>query len=295
VGRDSSTATAERPVVIPRNHPTNPVAAVVRGTVAMVHTLTSNARLLGAITRVELSKKYAGSVLGMAWVLLQPALLLSVYLFVYLVVFPVEMRSRGLSRLGYVLYVFCGLIPYLGTIEAITLGAASIKQNIHLVKNVMLPIELVPVRSVLVASATQAVGMAIIIVLSALNGTLTVHLLWLPLAWSLQIMMLFGLTWIIASIAVALPDISYFINLFLFLLMWVSPIGFTPDMVPPRLAAVLYLNPVYYLLDVYRDSLMFGRLPPLSVALVYVSLSLVTFAIGSAFFRAFRGALLDYE
>ena len=271
----------------------NPVSAVGRGTTAMVRTLAGNARLLVAITRVELSKKYAGSVLGAAWLFLQPALLLSVYLFVYLVVFKV--RFPGFSRLDYVLYVFCGLVPYMGLIDAVTLGAVSIKQNIHLVKNVMLPIELVPVRAVLVASTTQSVGLTVVILLSALNGTLTLHVLWLPVVWALQILMLFGVTWILASIAVALPDISYFINLFLFLLMWVSPIGFKEDMVPPELAAVLYLNPVYYLLEVYRDSLLFGRFPAPHIAAVYVGLCLLIFAVGSAFFRAFRGALLDYE
>jgi lipopolysaccharide transport system permease protein len=271
----------------------NPVAAVSRGTVAMVRVLTGNARLLVAITRVELSKKYAGSVLGASWLFLQPALLLSVYLFVYLVIFKV--RFPGFSRLDYVLYVFCGLVPYMGVIDAVTLGAVSIKQNIHLVKNVMLPIELVPVRAVLLASTTQSVGLAVVILLSALNGSLTLHVLWLPVIWALQILMLFGVTWILASIAVALPDISYFINLFLFLLMWVSPIGFKEDMVPPELAAVLYLNPVYYLLDVYRDSLLLGRFPAPRIAVVYVGLCLLLFAVGSAFFRAFRGALLDYE
>jgi lipopolysaccharide transport system permease protein len=271
----------------------NPVSAIARGTTAMVRTLTQNARLLVAITRVELSKKYAGSVLGASWIILQPALLLSVYLFVYLVVF--KMRFPGFSHLDYVLYVFCGLVPYLGTIDAITLGVVSIKQNIHLVKNVMLPIELVPVRAVLVASATQAIGLAVVILLSALNGTLTLHVLWLPVAWALQILMLCGVVWILSSIAVGLPDISYFINLFLFLLMWVSPIGFTVDMVPANLAAVLYLNPVYYLLEVYRDSLLVGRVPSPHVALVYVALSLSVFAVGSAFFRAFRSVLLDYE
>jgi len=68
-------------------------------------------RLLVSITRVELAKRYAGSALGMAWVVLQPALLLSVYLFVYMVV--LGMRFEGFSRLDYVLYVFCGLVPYL--------------------------------------------------------------------------------------------------------------------------------------------------------------------------------------
>jgi lipopolysaccharide transport system permease protein len=194
-----------------------------------------------------------------------------------------------------VLYVFCGLVPYLGTIDAISLGALSIKQNIHLVKNVMLPIELIPVRAVLVASVSQAVGLGVVILLSAVNGTLTVHVLWLPIVWGLQILMLCGLAWILSSIAVGLPDISYFINLFMFLLMWVSPIGYTVDMVPPSLAAVLYLNPVFYLLDVYRDCLLLGHVPSLRVGVVYAVLCLSFFAVGSAFFRAFRGVLLDYE
>jgi lipopolysaccharide transport system permease protein len=117
----------------------------------------------------------------------------------------------------------------------------------------------------------------------------------MPLVWALQILMLFGVVWILSSIAVGLPDISYFISLFMFLLMWVSPIGYTIDMVPKNLAAVLYLNPVFYLLEMYRDSLLLGRFPPLNVTLVYVGLSLFLFAVGAAFFRAFRGVLLDYE
>ena len=271
----------------------NPVKAITRGTAGMVRTLVNNRSLLLAVTRVELSKKYAGAVLGPAWLILQPALLLSVYLFVYLVVF--KMRFPGFSRLDYVLYVFCGLVPYIGTIEAITLGAVSIKQNIHLVKNVMMPIELVPVRAVLVAAMSQAVGLVVVILLLAINGSLTIHVLWMPIVWALQILMLIGLTWIISSIAVGLPDISYFINLFLFLLMFVSPIAFTADMVPASLAAVLYLNPVFYLLEMFRDSLIFGRLPALHIAVIYTALSLSVFALGSVFFRAFRGVLLDYE
>jgi len=105
--------------------------------------------LLAAITRVEFQKRYAGSVLGVSWLVLQPALLLSVYLFVYLVVFKV--RFPGFSEMDFVVFVFAGLVPFLGTIEATNGAALSIKANMHLVKNVMLPTELVPVRTVPVA------------------------------------------------------------------------------------------------------------------------------------------------
>src|SRR2546423_3394206 len=130
-----------------------PLAALAIASRKMISIIRRDRRLLASITRVELSKRHAGSLLGMAWVFLQPLLLLSVYLFVYMVVF--KFRFPGYSRFDYVLYVFCGLVPYLGFMEALTAGGVSIKQNVHLVKNVMLPIELIPVRAVIVGMTSQ--------------------------------------------------------------------------------------------------------------------------------------------
>jgi lipopolysaccharide transport system permease protein len=250
-------------------------------------------RLLASMTRVELGKRHAGSILGMVWVILQPALLLSVYLFVYMVVF--QYRFPGFSRIDYVLYVFCGLVPYLGFMEALTTGALSIKQNMHLVKNVMLPIELIPVRSVIVGMASQFVSIALVLLLVTANGALSWHVLWLPAVVVLQVMWLVGLTWILSSLTVALPDITYFINLFAFLLMFLSPIGFKPDMLPRGFGWVLYLNPIYYMTEMYRDSMLYGQWPSLTVATGYVAMCLGTFALGSAFFERFKGVLTDYE
>ncbi len=250
-------------------------------------------RLLASITRVELAKRHAGSLLGMTWVVLQPALLLSVYLFVYMVVF--KMRFPGFSRFDYVLYVFCGLVPYLGFMEALTTGALSIKQNIHLVKNVMLPIELIPVRSVIVGMASQFVSIGLVLLLVAAARSLSWHVLWLPAVVVLQVMWLAGLTWILASITVALPDITYFLNLFVFLLMFLSPIDFTPDMVPRGFPWTLYSNPVYYMTEMFRDSMLYGHWPSVSIATAYVVMCVATFAVGSAFFERFKGVLTDYE
>jgi len=250
-------------------------------------------RLLASITRVELAKRHAGSVLGMTWVVLQPGLLLGVYLFIYMVVFPVKLQN--FSEFEFVLYVFCGLVPYLGFMEALTTGALSIKQNIHLVKNVMLPIELIPVRAVLVGMASQFVSIALVLLLVTASGALSWHVLWLPAVVALQMMWLVGLTWILSSITVALPDVTYFVNLFVFMLMFLSPIGYRPDAVPERFRWVIQFNPIYYLTEAYRDSMINGRWPRPSVVVVYVVMCLATFALGSAFFERFKGVLTDYE
>jgi len=250
-------------------------------------------RLLASITRVELAKRHAGSVLGFSWVVLQPALLLSVYIFVYMVV--LGMRFEGFSRFDYVLYVFCGLVPYLGFMEALTTGALSIKQNMHLVKNVMLPIELIPVRSVLVGMASEFVSIGLVLILVAGARSLSWHVALLPLVVVLQVMWLAGLTWMLSSITVALPDITYFVNLFVFLLMFLSPIGFRPEMVPPAFAWTLYANPIFYMTEMYRGTMLTGRLPALFVAATYAAMCVATFALGSAFFQRFRAVLTDYE
>jgi lipopolysaccharide transport system permease protein len=205
------------------------------------------------------------------------------------------MRFEGFSRLDYVLYVFCGLVPYLGFMEALTTGALSIKQNIHLVKNVMLPIELIPVRSVIVGMTSQFVSIGLVLLLVAGARLLSWHVLWLPIVVILQVVWLAGLTWILSSVTVALPDVTYFLNLFIFLLMFLSPIGFKPEMVPQDFRFVLYLNPIYYMTEVYRDALLNGHWPSLRVAGVYVGMCVTTFALGGAFFERFKGALADYE
>jgi lipopolysaccharide transport system permease protein len=250
-------------------------------------------RMLAAITRVELAKRHAGSLLGVAWVVLQPALLLSVYLFVYMVV--MRMRFEGFSRFDYVLYVFCGLVPYLGFMEALTTGALSIKQNINLVKNVMLPIELIPIRSVIVGMASQFVSIALVLLLVAADRSLSWRVVLLPAVVILQVMWLAGLTWVLSSITVALPDITYFVNLFVFLLMFLSPIGYRPEMVPQGFGWIVYLNPIYYMTEMYRGTMLSSVAVTRLVAVVYVSMCVATFALGSAFFERFRGVLTDYE
>jgi lipopolysaccharide transport system permease protein len=85
------------------------------------------------------------------------------------------------------------------------------------------------------------------------------------------------------------------VNLFVFLLMFVSPIGFKPDMVPPNVAFVIYLNPIYYMTEMYRASMLYGQWPPPGVAAVYIVMCLATFALGSIFFARFKGVLADYE
>lgn len=266
------------------------INSTVRDTITLFHQYR---KIFSKTTIGEFKRRYAGSVLGKAWIFLYPTLLLSIYLFVYIAVFKMRFGVGG--QLHYVVFVFSGLIPYIGFMESAVQSCVAIKQNIHLIKNVMLPIELIPARVVAVSMITQVVSMSIIVILTLINGTGSFHLLWMPVAFMLQILFLIGLSWILSCLGVALLDIGYFINLLVLLLLFVSPIGFTIDMVPDYLKVVCYLNPIYYMAEIYRNSLLDGKFPELITSIAYVSMCCVTFISGSVFFRKFKNFLVDYE
>jgi lipopolysaccharide transport system permease protein len=259
----------------------------------MLEMMWSYRRVLAAVTRVELAKRYSGSVFGKAWLIINPFLLLSIYLFVYLVVFKV--RFPGFSEFDYTLYVFTGLVPYIGMSESLTSGAVSLRQNMHLVKNVMLPVDLIPVRTVLVSLVGEVVSILIVALLILGDGDIGFRLLLLPVVIALQIFFLLGCVFILSALVVALPDLANFVNLAMLLLMFISPIGFKPDMVPQGFTAMLYFNPVYYMADAFRTVLL--RSHPVNPAILFgfALISVVTFIAGSAFFRRFKNMLVDYE
>jgi lipopolysaccharide transport system permease protein len=260
----------------------------------MTRSLTERVQILSAVTRIELAKRYSGSVLGKVWIVLYPLLLLSIYLFVYLVVFKVQFAGGG--PLQYALFVFSGLIPYIGFMEAMSTGCLAIKQNIHLINNVMLPIELVPVRYVLVSMVGQVVGLGILILLVIVTGSASPRLLGLPLMLALQLGFLIGLLWIIAPLAAALPDLAHLVNLCILFLMFVSPIGFRPEMVPMgAFRFVLLLNPIYYMVEAFRLCLLREYQASSIVIPGFAACALLTCAAGHFVFSKFKSVVADYE
>lgn len=113
----------------------------------------SHRRLLARVTRGELSARYAGSLLGPLWAVIAPALILAVYAVVYMQIFRV--RVPGLDSAGYVLYVFAGLVPYLACAEAVSTGVSSVITNKSVLNNTVFPIDLAPVKAVLLSQTTM--------------------------------------------------------------------------------------------------------------------------------------------
>lgn len=266
---------------------------IARETLAVVKNLRRSWRVLWALTAIECRRKYAGSILGVLWYPLYSCLLLGSYCFVYLVVFRV--RFRELGTYDFVLFVFSGLIPYLGFSEAVSSGLGSVKANLALLRNAVFPIELVPVKHVLAATVglLSSLGLLLLMILpTTYRGW---HLLYLPVALLSLLLFCLAVVWVLSAVAVVVPDVAQIVNIALLLLMFVSPIAFTIDMVPTRARALVYLNPLTYLIEQFRFALIGMRSSPVWYDGAFLLVCAMAAAVSGAFFRRMSPLFSDYE
>lgn len=241
--------------------------------------------------KLDLSQKYAGSALGSIWVFIYPILFLSIYLFLYLVVF--QARFPGMSSLGYVVYVFSGLVPYLVIMESVTRGTLVIRENAHLIRNVIMPINLIPVRVVITSFMVQAPAFLLLLLLISVDGNLTWRIVFLPIVIFTTGLMLTGVVYIVSGVGALFSDTTYVVNLVMLLLMFLSPIAFDSSMVPNSLQAVIWLNPVSYPLEASRWVLLENANTNYYQLFMFPLLALFSLYFGLKFFNRLKGMIAD--
>jgi lipopolysaccharide transport system permease protein len=256
--------------------------------------MADHRRLLFSTTRVEFQRRYAGSALGITWAVVNPLLFLAMYMFLYLIVF--KARLPGLSPLGYVVLVFSGLVPFLASMEVSSVATASLKQNMHLIKNVIMPIDLIPVRTVMMAMLTQSVGLFVLLCLAALDHDLALRtILMLPLALAIEFCFLLGFALIYAPLGVLIPDINHFIGTLMLFLMFISPIAFDASIVPPQLHFVMFFNPAYYMIETFRVAILAHRAVDWRIVAIFAACALAVLLLGATLMRRFKSVVIDYE
>jgi homopolymeric O-antigen transport system permease protein len=264
---------------------------VLRFLVAPFQLFWKHRLLLLQTTRNEIRARYAGSVLGLAWMVIYPLLFLAVYALVYLYIFKVRFGLFNSNE--YVVLIFCGLIPFLGFSEGLSLGVGSVTGNANLIKNTLFPIELIPVKTVMVTQSTQAVGFILLLATLVLIGKFSAWTLLFPIIWLCQVLFTIGLVWILSSLNVFLRDLQNIIAVVILMLMMVSPIAYTAEMVPKGLRPFLAINPLYYMITAYQDCLMMRRFPREGILFVLLFLSVTTFWIGHWFFNRMKRVFAD--
>lgn len=242
-------------------------------------------------SRNDLRARFAGSFLGMFWLIFYPLLFLGAYSAVYIYVFNVRFNLMNSNE--YVAIIFCGLIPFLGFAETLGAGVSCVVANANLIKNTLFPIELIPVKAVFTSQATQITGLIMLLSATFFLGKASVWTPFVIVIWVLQIIFSIGLIWILSSINVFARDLQNIVSILVLFLMLISPIAYPVDMIPATLRPLLGANPLYYIIVSYQDVLMYGQFPRDNIFWIFLIFSLITFFLGYWFFSRMKAVFAE--
>jgi homopolymeric O-antigen transport system permease protein len=246
-----------------------------------------------AFVRRDIRGRYVTSVLGLSWALIQPLVLLLLYTFVFAYVLKVRFGANGTTG-SFALYLFCGMLPWLAFAEGITRSASVIVEQAPLIKKVVFPSEILPAYVVVSALVMELAGLVILL---AGVGLFYRGLGWsvalLPVLIALQFLFTLGVGWVLASLNVFLRDVGQVLGMALTLWMFLTPIFYPAELMPQRYVWILYVNPMYYVVQAYRDVILEGHSPQALRMLVLGAIAMVCFVLGYWFFRRSKHAFVD--
>ena len=249
--------------------------------------------LILSLARRELLARYKGSVLGLLWPFLTPAVMIVIFTLVFSGIFGARFGSTG-SPWGYAVYLFCGLLPWTMFQESIQQSANTIVTHANLVKRVVFPLETLPTAQTLAALAHQLFGtVALIAAAVIIQGTVHGTILLLPLLLIPQLLFTLGAAWLIASLGVFLRDITQGISLLLMAWMYLTPIIYPESIVPERFRTMINLNPFTPLVRNYRRLFLDGVLPDWKGLAYFSVIAVLLFVFGYWWFARTRKNFAD--
>jgi lipopolysaccharide transport system permease protein len=230
--------------------------------VRLVVSLWPHRNLMRQIVARELTQRYRGSYLGILWSFLVPLLMMTVYTFVFSVIFKARWRTGAADGATgeFALTLFAGLTAFNVFGEALGRAPSIILSVPNYVKKVVFPLEILPVVAVGSALINSFIGAGLVIIgAGLLMHQVSSTLFLLPLAYLPLIFLSLGLTWFLASLGVYVRDIAQFIGIVVQVLFFLSPVFYPVSAVPAKFQPWLLANPLSPILESFRRCLLWSQ------------------------------------
>ncbi len=245
------------------------------------------------MVRRDILTRYRGSMADVLWTVLNPLLLMLTYFFV----FGVVLRTRfGADQTGsgYVLYFLAGMLPWLAFSEAAGRAPYIILEHRNWVRKLVFPLETLPAIPVISGIVTEVFAVIVFcVVLFALHGRVSLAAAWLPALVIPQVLFTVGLAWFLAALAVYMRDLGQINGFLLTLWFFLTPICYPVTSMPKWALPVLRRNPLFVLVQAYRDILLDGHAPAVLPLVWLWILALAVFFAGHAWFYKLRKTFAD--
>jgi len=240
-------------------------------------------------------RRYRLSSFGLLWTIIVPLTTLGIYTFVFGVVMESRWGSSGAAdTYSFSLHLFSGLIVFWVLAEIMGQAPSAVVDHTNLVKRAVFPLEILP--AVVVGSAMfhALVNTAVFLAaLMVLEEQIPLTALLLPLVLLPFILLLTGISWILAAIGVYFRDIVHMVGLLMTAALFISPVFYATDRLNPALQTLIMLNPITFIVLEVRVVVLEGRMPDWAGLGLYLAVAWLVAVAGLAFFRHARANFSD--
>lgn len=244
--------------------------------------------LLYQLTQREIKARYKQSVIGRAWVILNPLAQILVYSFVFSQVF----RAPS-GEIPYPVFLIAGLLPWSLFQGSIAIATNALVENAALIRKVAFPREVIVYAVIIAKLIDFAVASCIFLGFTLIfSVALAPTVLLIVLFLMMQILLTTGIALILAAANLFYRDVQYLTNLILMLWMYMTPIVYPLSLVPAPYAALYRLNPMVGIIEGYKASLFGGGID-LPLTLYSFAVAVVVFLLGYFMFKKGENVFAD--
>lgn len=256
-------------------------------------------RLIKRLAVREILSRYRGSIIGLGWSIITPLMMVTVYTFVFSVVFQAKWKGttvadQATNHLSFGVTLFAGLIVYQVFAECLTRAPSMILENPTYIKKIVFPLETLPWVVLTGALFNFAAALIVLIVVhTVLLGLPPASILLLPVVLIPLSLLCLSVMWIFSSVGVYIRDLSQVVNVLVTLVMFMCPVFYSLEMVPEQLRGFMYLNPMTLIVVTARGLAIKGAFP---TPWAFVLYTLGTFLLAWAslmFFRKVKKGFAD--
>jgi ABC-2 type transport system permease protein len=242
--------------------------------------------LVRALVARDLKVRYRRSALGFLWTMLQPLLMMLVLRTVFSQLFQEKVGNTTEVLLNYPVYALAGILFWNFFSQSIVASMNSLKGNAQLLQKLPVPKAVFPLSTVLSGVINLVFALVpLFLILLVTRHPLTPAIFFLPISIALAAIFTLGAGLLLSPLAVFFSDTIELVTVLLTLLLYLTPIFYPKGIVPERLRWIVRFNPIRSILEVFRDPIYYGKVPPLSHLAVSVTIATIALALGSWVFR----------
>jgi lipopolysaccharide transport system permease protein len=254
------------------------------------HDFYKNRDLIIQFTKREIEPRHKSSKLGHLWALITPSMMLSLYFFVFGLLFGGRFGVLADENFyDFALALFVGISLFQVIADAITSAPNLIASQPNFVKKVVFPLQIMSLCKILASLYFCSLSLLICILLTPLgHGHLSLNLLLLPIVILPLGMLALGLSWGLCSVGVFVRDIEHTTAFASTAIMYGSAIVYSINRIPAHFSRILKYNPLVSIVDQSRGIILWSRPLDFKVISYDYLISIGVLVVGYALFQRLR-------